>query len=120
MKKEDIKSLVAERLLKLEHITDGADIAAAKVTSRLNDLERESNSLRDDQTYVKAQSIRNKVVFIGVPETENKSPETNEQGEDTEKTSERFTQILLRELQTLSSLRGSTNRLGNTGRFSPS
>ncbi|KAH3706570.1 hypothetical protein DPMN_065957 [Dreissena polymorpha] len=66
---DDKVTTVEERVSKLELISDGADIAAAQVSSRLD----ERKSLRDDLTYMKAN-----LVFTGVPETENESPETTE------------------------------------------
>ncbi|KAH3847735.1 hypothetical protein DPMN_090066 [Dreissena polymorpha] len=47
---DDKVKTVEERVSKLEHISDGADIASAQVSSSLDDLERERNSLRDDLT----------------------------------------------------------------------
>lgn len=53
-------------------------MAVAQVTSRLDDLERERNSLRDDLTNMKAQRMRNNRICTGEPEAENESHETTE------------------------------------------
>ncbi|XP_052233227.1 uncharacterized protein LOC127846089 [Dreissena polymorpha] len=50
---EDRVKRVDERVSKLEHSTEGADIAVAHVSSRIDDLERERNSLREDLTNSK-------------------------------------------------------------------
>jgi hypothetical protein len=75
---EDKVKRVDERVSRLEHITEGADIAAAQVTSRIDELERERDSLRDDLVYMKSQSMRNNLVFTGVPEVDKESPEITE------------------------------------------
>ncbi|KAH3735825.1 hypothetical protein DPMN_042383 [Dreissena polymorpha] len=63
---------------RLEHITEGADIAAAQVTSRIDDLEREHDILRADLVYIKSQSMRNNIVFTDVPEVDKETPEITE------------------------------------------
>ncbi|KAH3849556.1 hypothetical protein DPMN_091959 [Dreissena polymorpha] len=83
---EDRVKKVDERVSKLENFSEGADIAAAQVSSRL-ELERERDSLRDDLTYIKSQSMRNNLIFTGVPEVENESSETTEK--NTKETSNR-------------------------------
>jgi hypothetical protein len=75
---EDRVKRVDERVSKLEHSTEGADIAAAHVSSRIDDLERERDSLQEDLTYMKSQSMRNNLIFTGVPEVENESPDITE------------------------------------------
>ncbi|KAH3789037.1 hypothetical protein DPMN_167204 [Dreissena polymorpha] len=75
---EDRVKRVDERVSKLEHSAEGADIAAAPVSSRIDDLEREPDSLREDLTYMESQSMRNNLIFTGVPEVESESPDTTE------------------------------------------
>ncbi|XP_052268519.1 uncharacterized protein LOC127869901 [Dreissena polymorpha] len=69
---------VDKRVSKLEHSTEGADIAAAHVSRRIDDLERERDSLREDVTYMKSQSMRINLIYTGVPEVESELPDTTE------------------------------------------
>ncbi|XP_052268783.1 uncharacterized protein LOC127870167 [Dreissena polymorpha] len=75
---EDRGKTVDERVSKLEHSAEGADIAAVHISSRIDDRERERDSLREDLTYMKSQSMRNNLIFTGVPEVESESPDTTE------------------------------------------
>ncbi|XP_052281151.1 uncharacterized protein LOC127878663 [Dreissena polymorpha] len=75
---DDRVKKVDERVSRLEHVTEGTDIAAAQVSSRIDGLERERDSLRDDLVYMKSQSMRNNLVFTGVPEVDKETPEVTE------------------------------------------
>ena len=50
----------------------------AHASSRIDDLERERDSLREDLNYMKSQSMRNNLIFTGVPDVESESPDTQE------------------------------------------
>lgn len=72
---------VDERVIRLEDKVDGADIHAADLTERLQVLEKERDTLRDDVSYLQSQSMRNNLIFTGVPEENtngNETPETTE------------------------------------------
>ncbi|XP_053383295.1 uncharacterized protein LOC128549767 [Mercenaria mercenaria] len=59
---------VDERVAKVEDKVDGMDIGAGLMANRISDLEKERDSLRDDVVYLKSQSMRNNLVFTGIPE----------------------------------------------------
>ncbi|KAH3792376.1 hypothetical protein DPMN_145871 [Dreissena polymorpha] len=72
---------VEDRMLKLQDVTEGVDIAIAQVTSRVEHMEKERTDFRDDLSYLKAQPMRNNHIFTGVSEnntTENETPEVME------------------------------------------
>lgn len=68
-----------ERFTKLEDKVDGVDMSTALLTSRVEELEKERQYLKDDVAYLKSQSMRNNLIFTGVPEIG-----TNEGFEQTE------------------------------------
>lgn len=68
-----------DRINKLEDKVDGTDINVALMSSRVEELEKERVSLKDDVAYLKSQSMRNNLIFTGVPEVGN-----NENYEQTE------------------------------------
>ena len=71
---------VEDRMLKLQDVTEGVDIAIAQVTSRVDHMEKERTNFRDDLSYLKAPSMRN-LIFIGLPvnnTSENETPEVTE------------------------------------------
>ncbi|XP_052788391.1 uncharacterized protein LOC128223149 [Mya arenaria] len=59
---------VDERVIRLEDKVDGADIHTAELAERTRVLEKERDALRDDVSYLQSQSMRNNLVFFGVPE----------------------------------------------------
>ena len=65
---EDRVKRVDERVTRLEDKVDGTDIHAADLAERMQRLERERNTLRDDVSYLQSQSMRNNLIFTGVPE----------------------------------------------------
>ena len=69
---------VEQRVERLEHASEGAGIAVADVTSRVEHLEKERDNFRDDMTYLKSQSMRNNLIFTGVPEVAGETPEVTE------------------------------------------
>ncbi|KAH3739427.1 hypothetical protein DPMN_046079 [Dreissena polymorpha] len=54
-------------MLKLQDVTEWFDIAIAQVTSRVEHMDKERTDFRDDLSYLKAQSMRNNLIFTGVP-----------------------------------------------------
>ena len=65
---EDRTKGVESRMSKLEDKVDGADIGAAMLSSRVDELQKERDSLREDVVYLKSQSMRNNLIFTNVPE----------------------------------------------------
>jgi len=65
-----------ERLDRLEDRVDGTDIGVARVESRLADLEKQREELRDDMTYMKSQSMRNNLIFTNIPEDNSSGSES--------------------------------------------
>ncbi|KAH3810026.1 hypothetical protein DPMN_138408 [Dreissena polymorpha] len=59
---------VDQRLTRLENKVDGADIHAAQLSERMQQLEIERDTLRDDVSYLQSQTMRNNLVFTGVAE----------------------------------------------------
>ncbi|KAH3831679.1 hypothetical protein DPMN_104949 [Dreissena polymorpha] len=76
---------VEDRLLKLQDVTERVDIAIAQVTCRVDHMENERTNFRDDLAYLKAQSMRNNLIFTGVPENN----KTGSHGEEAARTSPR-------------------------------
>ncbi|KAH3775679.1 hypothetical protein DPMN_177085 [Dreissena polymorpha] len=69
---------VEQRVDRLEHDTEGSGIAVAEVTSRVEHLEKERDNLRDDMAYLKSQSMRNNLIFTGIPEVNSETSEVTE------------------------------------------
>jgi len=67
-----------ERLDRLEDRVDGTVIGVARVESRLADLEKQREELRDDMTYMKSQSMRNNLVFTNIPEDNSSGSESSD------------------------------------------
>ncbi|KAH3812493.1 hypothetical protein DPMN_140928 [Dreissena polymorpha] len=47
---------------------EAADIGVGEVSSRMHDLARQRQQLSDDVNYLKAQLMRNNLIFSGIPE----------------------------------------------------
>jgi chromosome segregation ATPase len=78
---EDKVKKVDERVVRLEDKVDGADIHVAEMAERIQDLERQREGLRDDVSYLQSQTMRNNLIFVGIPENNsngNESPEVTE------------------------------------------
>ncbi|KAH3723499.1 hypothetical protein DPMN_049287 [Dreissena polymorpha] len=78
---EDTVKKVDKRVTRIEDKVDGADIHAAQLSERVQELEKERNTLRDNVSYLKSQSMRNNLIFVGVTEdnsTGNEAPEVTE------------------------------------------
>ncbi|KAH3893093.1 hypothetical protein DPMN_017236 [Dreissena polymorpha] len=78
---EDRVRKVDERVTRLEDKVDGADIHAAQMSERVQELEKQRDALRDNVTNLQSQSMRNNLIFTGVAEnnsTGSESPETTE------------------------------------------
>ena len=70
-----------ERVAKLEDRVDATDIGVGLVDSRVADLEKRRQQLSDDVSYLKAQSMRNNLLFTGIEEdasSGNEPPATTE------------------------------------------
>ncbi|KAH3723526.1 hypothetical protein DPMN_049316 [Dreissena polymorpha] len=78
---EDTVKKVDERVTRIEDKVDGADIHAAQLSERVQELEKERNTLRDNVSYLKSLSMRNNLIFVGVTEdnsTGSEAPEVTE------------------------------------------
>jgi chromosome segregation ATPase len=69
---------VDERVQRVEDKVDGADIHSAQMISRIDELEKEREALRDDVSYLQSQSMRNNLVFAGVSEDNSNGNEVPE------------------------------------------
>jgi len=72
---------VDQRVTRLEDKVDGADIHAAQLSERMQELEKERDTLRDNVSYLQSQTMRNNLIFTGVVEdntTGNEQPEITE------------------------------------------
>ena len=65
---EDRVKRTDERVAKLEDRVDATDIVVGIVDSRVADLEKRRQQLSDDVSYLKAQSMRNNLLFTGIEE----------------------------------------------------
>ncbi|KAH3695189.1 hypothetical protein DPMN_082645 [Dreissena polymorpha] len=69
---------VDQRVTHLEDKVDGADIHAAQLSERMQELEKERDTLRDNVSYLQSQTMRNNLIFTGGAEdntTGNEQPE---------------------------------------------
>jgi len=66
---DDKVKRVDDRVSRIEDKVDGADIGAALLQEKVQGLEKERDTLRSDISYLKSQSMRNNLVFTGVPES---------------------------------------------------
>ncbi|XP_052256425.1 uncharacterized protein LOC127861783 [Dreissena polymorpha] len=72
---------VDDRVKRVEDKVDGADIHAAQMASRIDELEKEREAMRDDVSYFQSQSMRNNLMFTSVQEDNasgNETPEVTE------------------------------------------
>lgn len=65
----------------MEDRVDSVDMSTALLSSRMADLEKKRDELQDDLTYMKAQSMRNNLVFTNIPEEVGTEIETAEVSE---------------------------------------
>lgn len=75
---EDRSKRMEERVTKLEDKVDGADIGAGLLASKVDELEKARDSLREEVTYLKSQSMRNNLIFTNVPEDNSSGSESPE------------------------------------------
>lgn len=78
---EDKVKKVGERVERLENKVDGTDIHVAELSERVQELEKERESLRDDVSYHQSESMRNNLIFKRVQEDNtngNEAPEITE------------------------------------------
>ena len=81
---EDRVRKVDERVTRIEDKVDGADIHAAQLSERVQELEKQRDTLRDNVTYLQSQSMRNNLIFTGVSEDNSNG---SEQGNNREEAS---------------------------------
>lgn len=78
---EDKVKKVGERVERLENKVDGTDIHVAELSERVQELEKERESLRDDVSYHQSESMRNNLIFKRFQEDNtngNEAPEITE------------------------------------------
>lgn len=73
---DDRAKKTEEKVTRLEDKVEAADIGVGEVSSRVHDLERQRQQLSDDVNYLKAQSMRNNLIFSGIPEDNSTGSET--------------------------------------------
>ena len=66
---DDKAKRVYDRVSRIEDKVDGADIGTPLLQEKVQGLEKERDTLRSDISYLKSQSMRNNLVFTGVPES---------------------------------------------------
>ncbi|KAH3775741.1 hypothetical protein DPMN_177418 [Dreissena polymorpha] len=78
---EDRVGKVDERVTRLEDKVDAADFHSAQLSERVQELEKERDTLRNNLTYLQSQFMRNNLIFTGIAEvnsTGREPPETTE------------------------------------------
>ncbi|XP_052238670.1 uncharacterized protein LOC127849972 [Dreissena polymorpha] len=75
---EDRVRKVDERVTRIEDTVDGADIHAAQLSERVQELEKQRDTLRDNVTYLQSQSMCNNLIFTGVSEDNSNGSEPSE------------------------------------------
>ncbi|KAH3768683.1 hypothetical protein DPMN_169902 [Dreissena polymorpha] len=68
---------VEHRVDRLGHATEGAGIAVAEVTSRVEHWDQQ-DKFREDTRYLKSRSMRNKLIFTDEPEIMVETPKSTE------------------------------------------
>ncbi|KAH3696427.1 hypothetical protein DPMN_083892 [Dreissena polymorpha] len=71
----------ADRVKRVEDKVDGADILAAQMASRIDELKKVREAMRDDVSYLQSQSMKNNLMFTSDPEDNasgNETPEVTE------------------------------------------
>ncbi|KAH3722264.1 hypothetical protein DPMN_065220 [Dreissena polymorpha] len=72
---------VDDRVKWVEDKVDWADINAAQMASQIDELKKEREATRDDDSYLQSQSMRNNLMFTSVPEDNASGNETPEMTE---------------------------------------
>lgn len=78
---DDRAKKLEERVAKIEDKVDGTDIGVAMMSSKVTELEKAKDSIREEMAYIKSQSMRNNLVFTKIPEDNsggNETPEVTE------------------------------------------
>ena len=71
---------VDERISNVEEKVDAADMSTVLITSRVEVIEKERESLKEEIAYLKLQTMRNSLIFTGISEIgENESPHQTEE-----------------------------------------
>ncbi|KAH3719801.1 hypothetical protein DPMN_062675 [Dreissena polymorpha] len=70
-----------ERARTLEDNVELVDMGSALLSSRVADLEKQREELREDVVYLLSQSMRNNFVFTNIPEDNASGNETSEESE---------------------------------------
>lgn len=64
----DNTKITNERVNHVENRVDLVDMETVLLSTRVADLEKERDELREDLTYMKSQSMRNNLIFTNIPE----------------------------------------------------
>ncbi|XP_053402918.1 uncharacterized protein LOC128558106 [Mercenaria mercenaria] len=68
----------SERLASIEDKTESIDFALTQTSIKISTLEKQKEELRNDMSYLQAQSMRNNLVFSNIPEAPTETSETTE------------------------------------------
>ncbi|KAH3884176.1 hypothetical protein DPMN_008149 [Dreissena polymorpha] len=66
---DDRNRKLGDQVAKVEEKTESIDFALNQVNSKVSELEKQRNNLQDEIVYLQSQSMRNNLVFSGIPET---------------------------------------------------
>ena len=80
---EDRNRKLGEQVTRVEEKTESIDFALSAVDSKVSELEKQRNTLQEEVVYLQSQSMRNKLMFGGIPEP---SAGTTEDTENTLRT----------------------------------
>ena len=80
---EDRNRKLGEQVTRVEEKTESIDFALSAVDSKVSELEKQRNTLQEEVVYLQSQSMRNNLMFGGIPEP---SAGTTEDTENTLRT----------------------------------
>ena len=75
---EDKTKRTDERVHLMEERVDGVEFASGLMQDKLTQMEKERDKLKDQVTYLQSQSMRNNLIFCGIPDVQNEKPEETE------------------------------------------
>ncbi|XP_060605464.1 uncharacterized protein LOC132757979 [Ruditapes philippinarum] len=75
---DDRAKKVEERVTKMEDKIDSTDISSAILAGKVDELEKARDSIKEEVSYLKSQSMRNNLIFTNVPEDNSSGNEPTE------------------------------------------
>lgn len=75
---DDRTKKIEERVSKIEDKVDSDDIGAALLASKVDNLEKARDDMRDEVAYLKSQSMRNNLIFTNITEDNSSGLESYE------------------------------------------